>query len=34
MLTKVLYERRGNLELDPARFKQMIEEVYKVFLIN
>ncbi|GES81508.1 hypothetical protein GLOIN_2v1872628 [Rhizophagus clarus] len=26
MLTKVLYERRGNLELDPARFKQMIEE--------
>ncbi|GBB85277.1 hypothetical protein RclHR1_11830008 [Rhizophagus clarus] len=26
MLTKVLYERRGNLELDPTHFKQMIEK--------
>ncbi|CAB4417283.1 unnamed protein product [Rhizophagus irregularis] len=26
MLTKVLYERRGNLELNPTHFKQMIEK--------
>ena len=26
MLTKVLYKQHGNLELDPTRFKQMIEE--------
>ncbi|PKK62064.1 hypothetical protein RhiirC2_717976, partial [Rhizophagus irregularis] len=26
MLTKVLYEQRGNLELNPTHFKQMIEK--------
>ena len=26
MLTKVLYEQRGSLELDPNHFKQMIEK--------
>ncbi|CAG8553525.1 17711_t:CDS:2, partial [Rhizophagus irregularis] len=26
MLTKVLYEQRGNLELNPTYFKQMIEK--------
>jgi len=26
MLTKILYEQRGSLELDPTHFKQMIEE--------
>jgi len=26
MLTKVLYEHHGNIELDPTRFQQMIEE--------
>lgn len=26
MLTKVLYEHRGNVELDPTRFQQMIEK--------
>ena len=26
MLTKILYKQHGSLELDPTRFKQMIEE--------
>lgn len=26
MLTKVLYEQRGNIELDPTRFQQIIEK--------
>src|SRR5437879_183730 len=26
MLTKVLYEHRGNIELDPTRFQQIIED--------